>query len=674
MHRPSASPSAPQRPVARTLLLASLLAFGSAAAPFSPALRASTTFAAEEATISEIQRAILAREVTATQIVHAYLDRIRAYNGPGTAEPDGRLQPIEPIVDAPGVNAIITLNLRPATREALGFDSRKARSLTDPVDDNPAMPDALEVAAALDAHFEATGRLVGPLHGVTIVIKDQYDTFDLRTTSGADAFYANDRPPEDATFVARLREAGAIILGKANMGEYASGIRSSFGGTTVNPYDTSRVPGGSSGGSGVAVAMSFATVAIAEESGPSIRAPAVYNNTVGISPTQELVSRHGMMNNGLHTRTGPIARTVEDAARVLTVIAGYDPKDEMTAFAVGRTPAEPYESFTKNADLRGLRIGVVREFMDRRVFSDPIYQPSLDLIDAAIEDLRRLGATIVEGGPDGLFTAHVRRLAPKLLNRTWTKAHPELFPVDAEGRPTTDHLNTLVELTLDPSRFPGSLTMRDFGEVSGNSVGENRFGFNLYLGARGDARIRSIDDLISQANFFVDTAESDKRASLGRHNEDRVYDTALRLQRRFAVQQIVLACMAELELDAVIFPSSNLHPRKVGSPRDPSRHGIGNYGMWTFIGAQGFPAITVPAGFTTEVYDRVPYPEGGDGATRVVGPVPAELPVGIDFLGRPFSEPLLLRIAAAYEQATHHRRPPLRFGPVESAPLRIADK
>jgi Asp-tRNA(Asn)/Glu-tRNA(Gln) amidotransferase A subunit family amidase len=583
--------------------------------------------------------------------------------------PDGILGRAVPLAEPKGVNALITLNLRPAARAAWGFDERKARSMTDAADADPKMPDALETAAALDAHFAKTGEFIGPLHGVVIVIKDQYDTFDLRTTSGADAFYANDRPPVDADFVARLRAAGAIILAKANMGEYASGIRTAFGGVTANAYHPGRVPGGSSGGSGVAAAMSFATVAIGEESGPSIRAPATYASTVGISATQELVSRHGLVNQGLNTRTGPIARTVEDAARVLTVIAGYDPKDEMTAFTVGRLPAAPYESFTRETSLRGLRIGVVREYMDRKVFSAPIYTPSIAAVERAIEDLRGLGATIVEGGPDGLFTPYIRRYAPMLLNAQWTKLYPEMFPVDAAGLPVGDHLATLAALAGDPSKVPGALTMRDLVTASGNSVGESRYGFNLYLQRRGDTKIKTLDDLISQANFFSDPdGEDDKRASLTNTNRPRTYETALRLQRRFAVQQIVLVAMAEHGLDALVYPTSLIHPRPIDAPRDPSINGIGNYGTWTFIPAQGLPAITVPAGYTTEVYDRAPDPaKPGAYGSGFVGPVPAMLPIGVDFLGRPFSEPVLLKIAAAYEKATKHRKAPPLFGPVPAA-------
>lgn len=641
-------------------------------------------FHLEEATISDIQNAILHHQITSTQLVKLYLARIKAYNGPGVEQPEGILGPVKPIANAPGINALITLNLRPATRKAMGFDDRKARSMTDPVDSDPNMPDALEVAAKLDAEFAKTGKLVGPLHGVVFAIKDQYDTFDMRTTSGADAFYANDRPPHDATFAQRLRDAGAIILAKANMGEYASGIRSAFGGTEVNPYDTTRVPGGSSGGSGMAVAANLVTVAIAEESGPSVRAPASYANAVGIAATQELVSRHGMIQIGINTRVGPIARTVEDAARVLTVIAGYDPKDELTAFAVGRTPEEPYESFTHEKSLKGLRIGIVREYMDKRVFSDPVYV-NIDIVEKAINQLRSLGATVVDPGPDGLFTPYIKRYKGPLLNATWTKAFPELFPIDAAGKPTADHVATLVDLTFDPSKFPDKPTMRDFGSAA--AVGEAKYGYSIYLRERGDATIKTLDDLIEKANFFTDASEGSKKATLQSANRPMVFDMAARLQRRFAVQQIVLQCMAEQNLDAIVYPTGNIPPRRIGLPRDPNLNGIGNYGIWTFLGQQGFPAITVPAGFTTEVYDRIldPTPEKpgattkprrggeeeGDGTpvhSHFEGPIKAKLPVGVDFMSRPFSEPVLLKIAAAYEQATKHRAAPANFGPLPGEP------
>jgi len=640
-------------------------------------------FHIEEATIADIQQAIQDKRITATDVVKLYLARIKAYNGTAVDQPQGILGPVKPVANAPGINALITINLRPGARQAWGFDERKARSMTDKADNDPAMPDALEVAAAEDAAFAQTGKLVGPLHGVVIAVKDQYDTFDLRTTSGADAFYANDRPPHDATFVTRLRAAGAIILAKANMGEYAAGYRSAFGGTEANPYDTTRQPGGSSGGSGMSVAANFVTCAIAEETGPSIRAPSRSNCDVGLSPTQELVSRHGMINIGLNTRIGPIARTVEDAARILTVIAGYDPADEMTAFGVGRMPDQPYESFTHQKSLKGIRIGVVREYMDKSAFTKADEQ-SIDLVDKAIADLKALGATIVEPGPEGLFTPYIRRYNPMLSNTSWTKLFPELFPVDEAGKPASDQIAKLVDLAMDPSKVPGRVTIRDFGPAV--AVGESKYGYDIYLKERGDANIKTLDDLINKARFFKDPSNGmDKKATLMAANKPIVLDTAVRLQRRFAIQQITLACFAALKLDAVVYPTGNIPLPKIGAPNEPTVNGRST--TWTFLGAQGFPAITVPAGFTTEVYDRVRDPNapppapgerrggggGGDGEgggpvepTLLVGPVAAKLPVGVDFLGRPFSEPMLFKIAAAYESATHHRMPPPLFGPVSS--------
>ena len=191
-----------------------------------------------EARIEDIHAAIRAHELTATELVKLYLARIKAYNGTCVEEPEGILGPIKTIANAGQINALQTLNLRPAARAKWGFDERKSRSMTDVADEDPSIPDALEVAADLDAKFAATGKLVGPLHGIVFALMDQYDTYDMRSTAGADAHYDNDRAPDDATFVARLRAAGAIILGKANLGEYASAIpRSSFGGTFCNPYD-----------------------------------------------------------------------------------------------------------------------------------------------------------------------------------------------------------------------------------------------------------------------------------------------------------------------------------------------------------------------------------------------------------------------------------------------------
>jgi len=621
-----------------------------------------TRFHLEEATIAGIQGAIRGGQITTVGLVELYLKRIKAYNGTCVNEPKGILGPITTIPNAGQINALSTLNLRPATRTKWGFADRKARSLTDRADDSRSMPDALEVAAAQDRQFTRTGNLVGPLHGVVMAIKDQYDTFDMRTTSGADAQYANDRPPDDATFVRRLRDAGAIILAKANLAEYAvDGARSSFGGTFCNPYDTEREPGMSSAGSASSVAANLVTCAIGEETVVSIRWPAAVNSLVGLAPTQELVSRDGMMGAGLNMRTGPICRSVADAAKILDVIAGYDAKDDMTVLSVGRRPSRPYASFATAQRLDGLRIGVVREYLNKTLFSKADEQ-SIDLVDRAIADLRTLGATVIDPGPGGsLFQTCVAKSAPRLLNASFTRQFREVFPFDDAGQPSGDHIAKLLELAADPSRVPEGLSLRSLGGFG--APGEDRFMMNNYLRERGDANIKSNADLAAKATFYSDPNFPDRRQPRLNAERAQVLDTSTRVQTRYAMQIVLLECMQEQRLDALVAPTATVPPRKLTSPREPAVNGRSPVG-WSMLGQQGFPVITVPAGFTTEIWDRV---REGDG-TRLVGPIAARLPVGVDFVGRPFGEAMLFRIASAYEAATKHRTPPRGFGPLAGEP------
>jgi Asp-tRNA(Asn)/Glu-tRNA(Gln) amidotransferase A subunit family amidase len=673
--------------VLRIAALIALTMMGAGCGP-SPSPPAAATGAARsakfeimEAHVADIQAAIKNGSLTATELVELYLARIKAYNGACVKEPEGRLGRIETVPRAGQINALSTLNLRPAAREKWGFDARKARSMTDTADSDPAMPDALEAAAALDKHFAETGDLVGPLHGVVIAIKDQYDTFDMRTTSGGDAFWADDRPPDDATFIKRLREAGAIILAKSNLAEYASGgARSAFGGTFCNPYDTERTPNASSAGSGSAVAANLVTCAIAEETSSSIRGPAFANNAVGIAPTQELVSRDGMIGAGLNTRVGPICRTVEDAARILTVIAGYDPKDELTAFGVGRLPAAPYESFARTGRLEGLRIGVLREYMDPEALGVAA-RNNTEVVEQGIDKLRALGAEIVDPGPGGeLFGTCIASYAPALMNTEFVERYPKLM----EGQ---DQIEAFLDLAFTPDQVPDDLSLRSFSNTRWD--GERKYMFNRYLRERGDATIKTNSDLISKANFYNDDRFPDRKAARQQAEDETKLDSAARLKGRFTIQQLVLQCMQLQDLDAVTYPTSATPPAKLGAPGSggarnarndnaarsaAARDGARGEGVWSFLGQQGFPAITVPAGFTNEVYDRVADPEApknenGDPGTKLAGPTPARLPVGIDFLARPFGEPVLLKIAAAYEAATRHREPPPGFGPLDAPQL-----
>jgi Asp-tRNA(Asn)/Glu-tRNA(Gln) amidotransferase A subunit family amidase len=622
------------------------------AGPAAGGAQRAPSFNVHEATVADIQRAIQSRRITTVGVVEQYLQRIKAYNGRCVNEPQGILGPVTTIPRAGQINALSTVNLRPATRERWGLDARKARSMTDRVDAAADMPDALETARAQDQAFARTGRLVGPLHGVMIAVKDQYDTKDMRTTSGADAQYANDRPPDDATFVRKLRDAGAIILAKANLAEYAvDGARSSFGGTFCNPYDTEREPGMSSAGSGTAVAASLVTCAIGEETVVSVRWPSAVNSIVGLAPTKELVSTDGMIGAGINMRVGPMCRTVADTARILDVIAGYDPKDEYTALSVGRTPRTPYLEATNARSLAGLRIGVVREYLNRTLLTQADAE-SVDLIERAIDALRKLGATVVDPGPEGaLFQPCIVRSAPELLSSVFSRQYK------LEG----DLIATLVEMRATPSRVPEGLTLRTLG---GGFVepGEDRYMMNRYLRERGDANIKTNADLIAKATFYDDPNFPNRRAAREQAERATVLDTSARMHTRFALQTLLVNCMEAQKLDALVAPMSTVPPRKLLAPREPASNGRTAIG-WSMFGQQGFPVIDVPAGFTTNVWDRERTGAGNE--TRLVGPVAAKLPVGVDFIARPFGEPLLFRIAAAYEAATKHRRAPDGFGPLQ---------
>ena len=367
----------------------------------------------------------------------------------------------------------------------------------------------------------------------------------------------------------------------------------------------------------------------------------------------------------MNDRVGPICRTVEDTARVFAVISGYDPKDELTAFSFGYTPPQPYVEAARPSRLDGLRIGVLREYMDKSLFTTADAE-SIDIVERAVPTLAALGAEIVDPGPGGaLLQQCFAKYAPHVHQAQFIAQHSDLFP------PNADHVPLLVDLFFDSSRFPGGPSVRGLGPAP--TKGDRRYVLNRYLQARGDANIKSIDDLIAKSSFYEPAVGyQDKRATLVERNKETTLDVAARLQLRDAMRQLVMQCMGEQSLDALTYPTGNIPAPKLGAPNEPTVNGRPS-NAWSILGQQGFPTITVPAGFTTQVYDRVPDPDapaparaggedGGATPTKLVGPVAARLPVGIDFLARPFDEPTLFKIAAAYEDATRHREVPPGFG------------
>ncbi|MFZ1044609.1 MAG: amidase family protein [Pseudolabrys sp.] len=642
-------------------------------------------FHLEEATIGDVHRAIRAKQITAEQLVSLYFKRIEAYNGTCVkGDIDSvtglMLGDLTPIENAGQINAYVTLNVR------------GQRSKTDRADNDPKMSDALEVARAQDAYFARTGEFVGPLHGIPFAIKDNYDTVDMRTTAGAAAAYANDKPPKDAAMVAKLRAAGAIILGKTNLDEYApAGIaRSSLGGQTCNPYDTKRVPGGSSAGSGAAVAANLAICALGTDTAGSVRNPAAANALVGMVATQGLVSRAGIIPLSFsRDRGGPLCRTVRDTAAVLEVIAGADPHDEVTAIAHGRKPVA-YQDYTGRISLAGKRLGVVRDFMIEATLAD---RDSIRVANDALVEMKRLGAIIVDPVD---FHVAIAEIMTAYEPGFFAQTFPEGIPA---GTNPIDHIVTIAS---DPKTLASGARGVNLRMIAGPPRGEEgRYALNLYLQERGDAKFRSVEDMFATKTFAGELERL--QAVFGA--KATTLETALHTSHTLRMQnlrRILYKVMADNNLDALVYVYNTVPPHIVlpnriaaqfNSRTEPSTLKAGTKlsdpnllpeettlkadlnlwrgasGSWSvnLSPVSGFPAIVVPAGFTREVYDRVPDPNDPNGS-RLEGPKPDQTPVAMEFLARPFDEALLFEIASAYEAGTKHRRPPKEFGPLKGEP------
>ena len=500
-------------------------------APIALPLRAQT-FEVEEATIAEVHTAFQSGELTCVALVQAYLDRIDAYDQQGLR-----------------LNTIATLN-----------------------------PRALEEAARLDDAL-AAGGLTGRLHCIPVLLKDQVETSDMPTTYGS-ALFADFVPERDATIVTRMKEAGALILAKTNMGEFASRYVGSGFGVIRNAYDPLRNPSGSSGGTGVGIAANLGMIGIGEDTGGSIRGPAAVASLVGLRPTLQLVSRFGLMPANPTTDTmGPMTRTVMDAAVLLGVIAGYDPNDPVTAHSFGHVP-ESYTDGLAADGLAGARIGVIRDPLDGSV--DTASEGFLQVrarIDAAIGDLRALGAEVI----DSVAIAGIDRVNP-VFSSNWFETE------EATDDYLAEHANAPYR-TLASILLTGRVTpwrARGMGGLLGKTVRDP--GYLAYLLARDQIR------------------------------------------------QDVAMAMAEYDLDVLVYATFDHPPTLIAedaetNPTPADDYGLGDNRLLSPI--TGYPALTVPAGFT---------PDG--------------LPVGLEFLGRPFTEGMLLRFGYAFEQATGYRRAP----------------
>ena len=482
-----------------------------------------------EATIDDLHGAYRSGSVTCREVVHAYLDRIEKFDKHG-----------------PVINALITVN-----------------------------SEALREAERLDAAYKASGP-VGSLHGIPVIIKDQADVKGMPTTLGSLVF-KNYYPDRDSFVAEKLRQAGAIILGKATLGELGGGdTHGSLFGSTRNPYDPERTVGGSSGGSAASVSANFTTVAVGQEGLASIRRPSTWNCITGMRPSAGLVSRGGVYGcwPEVFGSLGPMARTVTDLAKLLDVMVGYDPEDPITARGIGHIP-NTFTRFLDKGGLKGVRLGVLRESIGLNTEPDSEdFKKVSAVFDKAVAELRGAGAEIV----DPIAIPEIKALLAK-----------------RSGRP-----------------------------------GDTDESFKNYFGRSANPPFKTPEEVIAAPEFAKVVKRSQDRFK--RKPEATKHYESLKAQDQLMTN--FLKVMADHNLDAIVHKAVEHQPTLIKdwiAPPFVDQKGAPHLNTFLVY----VPTIVVPAGFTSD-----------------------NLPAGLCFIGRPYDDGNLIKFAYAYEQATHHRKPP----------------
>ncbi len=435
-------------------------------------------------------------------------------------------------------------------------------------------PNALADAKKLDNEFKTTGKL-RPLHGIPLIVKDNFNTKGMPTTAGALAL-KNFYPSSNATMVQQLVDAGAIIIAKSNMAEWAFSpmhTTSSTAGTTKNPYNTAYVPAGSSGGTGASIASNFGTIGLGSDTGNSIRGPSSHNALVGFRSTMGLTSREGVVPLYLRNDiAGPMCRTVEDATRVLNLIAKYDSKDSITVYAKGKI-ADNYMQFLDKDGLKNARIGVLRQLSNNNADVE-----ITTLFNGAVKDIERLGATVLDSINIPNFD--------ELRRNQWC----DVFREDLE-----EYLSTYVK----------------------------------------NDTLATIEDVIrigTKSPYAKEGLAYFKDAKYGRNTMPEIpcgniYEDVRSIAFRSAIENV----MDALKLDAIIYPSWNNKPATIDNFQTEYK----GDNSQVIAPHTGQPAFTVPMGFTS-----------------------GNLPAGLQFLGRMYSEPTLIKLTYSFEQGTKHRKQP----------------
>lgn len=477
----------------------------------------------KEWTISSVHEAMKKGELTCLELVQYYLERIKKY--------DGKL------------HSIILIN-----------------------------PNAEKEAAELDEKFKKDG-FSGPLHGIPVILKDNVETNDMPTTAGSIALKGFESH-SDAFLVKRLKAAGALILAKANLHEFAiwGETVSSILGPTYNPYDLTRTPGGSSGGTGAAIAADFGIIGIGTDTINSVRSPSSANNLVGIRPTIGMISRSGIVPYSLTQDTaGPLCRNVEDAARTLSVIAGYDKNDEITAWAYNKV--QDFAEGLEEGTLKGKRLGILRSFFGKEEINKPVNE----VMERALAVLQNAGAELVE--------------ITENIDSAWLTNDVSVHLDDFN-----DHLTQYLQ------GFPA------------NKI-----------------PVHSLKEIYDSGKYHpVDKGNMKDALKLSTHSAH--YNE--KLLRQQTVKNKIMKLIADNKLDCIVYPHQQQLVCKIGDSQK-QRNGV-------LCSVTGFPSVVVPAGFAP----------AGDTA-------PIGVPVGMEFIGEPWSEKRLLLLARAYEKVANMRKPPV---------------
>ena len=577
--------------------------------------------------------------------------------------------------------------------------------------------DALEHAADLDARYGARPDLATlPMYCVVTAVKDPYDTKDMRTTANNDVNFAMDVPPSDATIVARLRAKGAIIYAKSVAHEFNGGpgdpggaatarsnlvpgqqAMGAWAGQPCNPYDTERVPRGSSGGSGVAVAANLVTIGICEQSGGSCQGPASRNGIATLLTTKGLLPDNGGIGyQWFNDRAGIHARTLGDAARVLDALKDpttgyYDPRDLFTALPKTLVSNRPYASFaitnetlrTNVQPLRGLRIGIVREHMVKRTPNDVAISDQMDReIKSVLRD--RLGAALVEsttpGYPDDpdvpnmgySFSDALSEILPWLMPEIFSRRNGKGELVFAVPGYDVTSYEYLLKLSQRQAPLTSAINITNFESFGSRPIpcalcADFAFDVDRYLMARGDARITNWATWTANAKFRDDEsrAAAENWAHFDGHQAESKGDRLARSQiARMALSRV----MYENRIDVFVHPENTVPPPKIQGPL------VGSNSLDGITPFFQIPKIVVPAGMTEVVYEPQ-YVLSPDKRTYVSVLAPGTprstlahpMPVALTFFAGQGDEPLLITIGTAYESATHHRRPPPAFGSAAGA-------